>query len=249
MARDTEPYAHDSANEAPHASSLQRRDLLVGGALLAAAGVAYARLPRDSRLLIGKGKLEDLVPKTIGPWQFQTTSGLVLPPSDQLSDRIYSQLLTRQYSAPDGSSVMLLIAYSGAQDGVIQVHRPEICYPASGYRLVQNRGHDLRLTDKIDIGTRFIVAERDLRREQLMYWTRLGSYFPVAWADQRMAVIRENLAGIIPDGVLMRFSSIGDTDARAMLDSFATELYRSVGPVMKQVMAGTSGTVGRASSA
>lgn len=244
MARDTEPYVQHPADKGA-GRSLQRRDLLIGGALLAAAGIAYARLPRDSRLLIGEGKLENLVPKTIGRWQFQTTSGLVLPPSDQLSDRIYSQLLTRAYSAPDGSTVMLLIAYSGAQDGVLQVHRPEICYPASGYSLVRNVRHDLRLSDRIDIATRFMVAERDLRREQLMYWTRLGSYFPAAWADQRMAVIRENLAGIIPDGVLMRFSSVGDEDASAMLDEFATELYRAVGPVMKQVMAGTAGMVGQ----
>jgi EpsI family protein len=243
MERDIEPFVN--VDDTARAGSLQRRDLLIGGGLLAAAGVAYARMPRDSRLLIGTGKLEDLVPKTIGRWQFQTTSGLVLPPSDQLQDRIYSQLLTRAYSAPDGSTVMLLIAYSGAQDGVIQVHRPEICYPASGYRLMQNRGHDLQLAEGIDIGTRFIVAERDLRREQLMYWTRLGSYFPVAWADQRMAVIRENLAGIIPDGVLVRFSSVGDADAGAMLDAFATELYRSVGPVMKQVLAGTVGSIVR----
>lgn len=232
------------ADDRPEAGGLRRRELLIGGALLAASGVAYARMPRNATRLLGDGKLEDLVPKTIGPWRFETTSGLVLPPEDELSDRIYSQLLTRRYSGPDGSQVMLLIAYSGMQDGVIQVHRPEVCYPASGYRLIENERLDVRLGGGVDIASRFIVAERDLQREQMIYWTRLGAYFPVTWADQRMAVIRENLAGVIPDGALLRFSSVGDGDARTLLSRFAADLYAAVGPAMRRGMAGAGAAPG-----
>lgn len=240
MARDDRPE-----HVAPAAASLRRRDILIGGALLGASGLAYARRPRINTQLLGARKLEDVVPTAFGNWQFQTTSGLVLPPKDQLSDRIYSQLLTRQYGAADGSQVMLLMAYSGAQDGVIQVHRPEVCYPASGYRLRQVSRLDVPLAPQVDIAAHFMVAERDLRREQLMYWTRLGGYFPDTWADQRLAVIRENLAGKIPDGLLIRFSSVGTQDARAMLVSFARDLYHAVDPLMRRVMAGT-GTGGTA---
>jgi len=39
-----------------------RRDLIVGGASLAAAGVAYARMPRDPLMLIGKDQLDKIIP-------------------------------------------------------------------------------------------------------------------------------------------------------------------------------------------
>ena len=58
-----------------------------------------------------------------------------MPPQDQLQDKVYSQLLTRTYANQAGDEIMLLIAYNGAQDGVVQIHRPEVCYPASGFRL------------------------------------------------------------------------------------------------------------------
>lgn len=214
-----------------------RRDLLIGGALLTAAGTAYARIPRRTAKPLGKDQLEAMVPKTIGQWQFETTSGLVLPPSDQLRDRIYSQLLTRTYSAPDGSQLMVLMAYSPSQDGVIQIHRPEVCYPASGYRLTTNRLHDLRL-GPVEVPTRFIVAESETRREQLMYWTRLGQHIPSNWRGQRTAVISENLAGRIPDGILVRFSTVGNADAGPMLDSFAQTLFAAAGTPLRQLLIG-----------
>lgn len=214
-----------------------RRDLLIGGALLAAAGTAYARLPHSTAKPLRKDELEAITPKTIGQWQFETTSGLVLPPSDQLRDRIYSQLLTRTYSAPDGSQLMLLMAYSPSQDGVIQIHRPEVCYPASGYRLTTNRLHDLRL-GAVDVPTRFIVAESETRTEQLMYWTRLGRHIPSNWRGQRTAVISENLEGRIPDGILVRFSTVGNSDAGPMLDAFAKTLFAIAGDPLRRLLIG-----------
>lgn len=217
-----------------------RRDLLIGGALLGAAGLAYALKPRRNALLLGSAQLEDIVPKEFDRWRFETTSGLVLPPSDQLSDRIYSQLLTRIYDGPGGAQVMMLIAYSQAQDGVIQIHRPEICYPASGYRLTANQRHDIALAPQLHVPTRYIVAESEVRREQLVYWTRLGDRFAGTWFEQRVAVIEENLVGLIPDGVLVRLSSVTAGDARPMLDEFATALFAAVSQRMRNVLVGAT---------
>ena len=216
-----------------------RRDILVGGALLAAAGTAFARKPRLNSSALGDAKLESIIPNRFEGWKFETTSGLVLPPQDQLSDTIYSQILSRVYSREDDSSVMLLIAYSSAQDGVIQVHRPEVCYPASGFRLVENRPYTVSLAANRQIPTRFIVAESPVRREQMVYWTRIGHHFPARWLDQRIAVAEENLAGIIPDGVLVRVSALADGDARPLLNDFLSALFRSVPDRMKRVLVGS----------
>ncbi|QKS01995.1 EpsI family protein [Sphingomonas sp. CL5.1] len=212
--------------------------MLLGGALLATAAAGFALMPRRVEKLLGDAKLDKLVPENFAGWRYQAASGLVLPPADQLRDKIYSQFVTRAYTRADGAAVMLLIAYSGAQDGTIQVHRPEICYPASGYKLTQIAGHETPLAPGLTIPSRYIVAEADLRREQLIYWTRVGDYFPAKWSAQRLAVIKENFSGVIPDGVLVRMSAVGADDARGLLDSFARDLYAAVGPRLRQVLVG-----------
>ena len=218
--------------------TLPRRQLLTGAALLAAAGAAFAFTPRTVLRTLGGSKLDALVPHDIGGWQFQAASGLVLPPADQLRDRIYSELLTRIYRHADGSMMMLLIAYAGTQDGTIQVHRPEVCYPASGFRLTDIEDRDVALARGVDVPSRYIVAETELRTEQMIYWTRLGHLFPRKWSEQKLAVIEENLQGIIPDGVLVRISTLGQADARASLDRFASAMFAAVGPQMKSVLVG-----------
>jgi len=227
----------------PHgqpSAGLSRRNLLIGGAMLAVAGVSYARQPTAPPPLLGKTKLDTLMPDQIGRWIYQTKSGLVLPPRDQLSERIYDDLVTRVYAAPDGTGVMLLIAYSGQQDGMLQVHRPEVCYPASGYDITRTREHPIRLSGGMELESRFIVAESRARTEQLIYWTRIGPSFPTRWIAQRWAVVEENMKGIIPDGVLVRISTIAPDDASALaiLDDFAKELVRVAPAKVRQALIG-----------
>lgn len=218
--------------------SPSRREAMVGGAFLLAAMAGLALKPRRAELLLGSAKLDDLIPQAFGNWHFEPASGLVLPPPDQLRDKIYSQLVTRLYSRADGASVMLLVAYSGAQDGTIQIHRPEVCYPASGFRLTENAAHTIPLSPSISIPGRYIVAEGNLRREQLIYWTRQGDHFPTKWSEQKTAVIAENFAGIIPDGILVRMSSTTPLAADTLFDGFARDLYAAVGARMRQVLVG-----------
>lgn len=223
---------------APQAVVIGRREMLIGGALLAAAGSAFALKPRRQQNLIGTATLDTLVPAAFRGWKFETSSGLVLPPADQLRNELYSQILTRTYQHEDGNGVMLLIAYNGSQDGTLQVHRPEVCYPASGFKLTRIDDRLTPVTDTIRIPSRYIVAETELRSEQMIYWTRLGSRFPRSWSEQKVAVIEENLEGLIPDGVLVRISMLGQSDVRPALDRFAADLYASVGPRMRGVLVG-----------
>lgn len=232
------------AREAAAHARLSRRETLIGGAFFAAAAAGLALKPRQLENLLGDGKLDELVPQRIGDWRFNTASGLVLPPADQLRDSIYSQLLTRVYTRDGAAPVMLLIAYSGAQDGTIQIHRPEVCYPASGFRLTRNEPHQVPLAAPLAaaaaVPARGIVAETEGRREQIVYWTRLGNHFPTRWIEQRLAVTAENFAGVVPDGVLVRVSSTGYGNQFPMLDEFARALVASVGRRMRQVLLGPS---------
>lgn len=224
--------------ELPASGIGTRRQFLMGGACLTAATTAFAFKPRHHVEFLGDAKIEALVPLQFGGWSFVGSSGLVLPPEDQLQNSLYSQLLTRTYNNAAGHQIMLLIAYNASQDGVVQVHRPEVCYPASGYRLSAIEEHVVHLATETNIPGRYVIAETGLRREEIIYWTRLGSYFPQKWSEQRWAVFIQNMRGDIPDGLLIRFSSVMEEVGVAGLDDFARELYASVNSRMKHVLSG-----------
>jgi EpsI family protein len=231
--------AHKRDRTTPVVSPLgTRREFLLGSACLVAAGTALARKPRRFVEFLGGAKIEALVPLKFKGWTIVDSSGLVLPPEDQLQDELYTQLLTRTYRNAAGQQIMLLIAYNASQDGIVQVHRPEVCYPASGYRLTAIDEHVVPLAADLNIPARHLIAETGLRREEIVYWTRLGSYFPRDWSEQRWAVFKQNLRGDIPDGMLIRFSSVMPEVGISGLDDFARELYGSVDPRMRRVLTG-----------
>jgi hypothetical protein len=66
----------------------------------------------------------------------------------------------------------------------------------------------------------------------------LGTAFPRQWSEQRVAVFEQNLRGDIPDGLLVRISSVSPDVGPADLDAFARDLYASVGNTMRSVLVG-----------
>ncbi len=96
-------------------------------------------MPNKRVDLLGNQKLETVLPEKFGRWTYVSSSGLVVPPEDQMVRALYSQLVTRVYSDGDGSQIMLLVAQSASQTGILQIHRPEICYTAGGYALSDDR--------------------------------------------------------------------------------------------------------------
>jgi len=217
-----------------------RRDLLVGGATLLAAGTAYARMPHRPTMMIGKDQLDKIVPLHIGDWSYETASGLVLPPPDQLARLLYDQQLTRAYTSPDQLPVMLLMAYGSSQGGMLQIHRPEICYPASGFHLTETQVTSIPLTTGRKVPARGFTATSDTRVEQVLYWTRIGDMIPTSWYGQRLSVIRSNLAGMIPDGLLVRLStvSIDPVQAQQTLKTFAAAMLGAMPPTTRRMLIG-----------
>jgi EpsI family protein len=193
-----------------------RRDFVVGAALAGASAVGYAAQPQVVNPRIANKKFESWIPGTVGAWSVEGTSGVVLPPPDALSDRLYDNLVTRVYRGPDSEAVMMLIAYNFKQDGVLQLHRPEFCYPAGGYKLSSTVPVTLALGQGREIPASAFTAVSSTQTEQVLYFTRLGDSFPRTWADQRISVLRANLHGQIPDGAMMRVSLFG-ADQQAAL--------------------------------
>ena len=216
---------------------LTRRKFALGLTFAAASGVAAARQPTRHVDFLGKNKLDQLLPEQLGNWKFVSTSGLVVPPEDQLARAIYSQLLTRVYEHRNGTRIMLLVAQSSAQTGILQIHRPEFCYTAGGYRLSDTEPHVVNLPSG-PLPVQSISATREAITEQLVYWTRIGAHLPKSWPQQRMAVAIDNLRGLIPDAVMVRISTLSSDKAAALatIDEFVNALMGSVAPQMRRVL-------------
>ena len=212
--------------------NLSRRKLLLGALFGGVASVTLARKPRKHLDYLGPAKLDNLIPKTIGQWEFATTSGLIVPPDDSLRSELYSQVLMRVYvdkTDTQSPPIMLLIAQSPAQVGILQIHRPEFCYPAGGFELSPTVERTIWAIDRM-LPVNQLTATAPGRIEQILYWTRVGDAMPASWAQQRMAIAVDNLKGVIPDAVLVRVSSI-DADrelAYGRLAKFAEIMVRDL---------------------
>jgi EpsI family protein len=232
----------DLQDDAPTAAEVQpgltRRHMVIGGALAVTSAIALVRQPEVTVLPLKEGTLEKLIPTQIGRWRFETKSGLVLPPEDPLSDSLYSDILTRVYVSENAPPIMFLIAYSNTQDGMLQLHRPEVCYPAGGFNLSETRVMPVDLDKGTQIAARYFSAESAARTEQILYWTRIGTEAPTSWLGQRTAIMRANLKGVIPDGILVRISSVlpDYQSARPVLEEFVAALSQELSPAARKLL-------------
>jgi EpsI family protein len=223
-------------------NSPSRRDVLMGGALLASAGTAAALVPRDRLVLMPKGHdLEDMVPQKVGAWTHVPGPGIVLPRTEgSLSAKIYGEVLSRVYFADNLLPVILVIAYGPVQNDLLQLHRPEVCYSAVGFDVSETVQRPLMLRPGVALPARQLVARSDRRTETISYWTRVGDDLPTNGREQRLVKLRQQWDGYIADGILVRMSCAVPPDAQvlALLSDFARELVDAVPAVDRPALIG-----------
>lgn len=186
-----------------------RRDVLIGGTLAAGAAAAYAMTPRGRLVLMPPGgKLEDIVPTTIGSWRTKPSSQIVLPKPREgsLADRLYSDQLARLYGSDTELPIVLVMAYGEVQNDSLQLHRPEVCYSAVGFSIENVRTATLNVRPDLRLPVRDLVARGDSRVETISYWTRIGDDLPTDGTQQRLVKLRQQWDGYIADGILVRLS-------------------------------------------
>ena len=208
-----------------------RRDLFIGGSMLAAAASAAALTPRERLVLLGDKKIDAIVPTRIGNWTHVPSTAFVLPKTPgSLADRLYSQTVSRLYQSPSQVPVMLVIAYGNLQSDLLQLHRPEACYTSVGVTISRSAVANVALGPKAALRVRELVASSDSRIEPIVYWTRIGDDLPTDGSEQRWSKLRQQMNGLIPDGVLVRVSTVGEPTAEvfAGLREFCAEMVRAV---------------------
>ncbi len=227
---------------AVHIQASSRREFLVGGALLASA-LASGALAHAVSASIPTGSLRpDDVPSRIGNWRFSPNSTLLIPEGEGAGDPVYDQVVARHYLSDTDLPVMLLIAYGAAQSGSTQLHRPEVCYPAAGFRMMDHADVLLRLPSAPPITARTLTGVAPGRVEQIVYWSRVGGDFPTRNLAQRWSVLRQTLEHGAPDGALVRLSTITEDQALgvATLRRFAAALLASSGPDLRRLLVGAA---------
>ena len=221
---------------------IARRDLLIGAAAAGAAGLALALKPRRHVSLLGKIKLENVVPESFPGWSAEASQGLVKPKPQGLAAELYNEEVQRVYYNPDTeTAVMVLIAYGGTQSDTLQLHRPEVCYPAIGFAIQSKAPGLLPLPGGTGLPLVRLVAVAGEREENILYWTRVGEALPTNGESQRSILVKDAMRGFVPDGVLVRCSTINIDHAAAfkVLDAFVPAFLKAVGASGRPALVGT----------
>lgn len=215
--------------------------VLAGLMVMASVGGIAARPSAKASDGAPRYLLEEIVPKQFGEWRElpQRSAQVVNPQTQELLDKLYSQILTRTYVNAAGYQIMLSLAYGDDQRGGLQAHKPEVCYPAQGFKLVSNRQSTLA-TPFGTIATRRLNTTLGPRHEPVTYWLTVGDTAIQNRLEKRMVEIRLGLTGQIPDGLLFRVSSIDPSIERAFSqqDKFVIDLLGAVNPTDRTRLSG-----------
>jgi len=217
-----------------------RRDLIIGGLCAVSAGAAYAMTPRRKVTLVGEAKLEQVVPEKFGAWVSNDVGDpFALNTENSLSAKIYNQLITRLYiNTATGQQVLMLLAYGASQTDDLQIHRPEVCYPAFGYDIVENKNVDVPILGRVSLPARQMLAQKETASESIVYWSRIGETLPQDGDQQRRDKLNAAMRGFVPDGILCRFSCVRPGTV-ADLQAFIVEILTNVAPDKRQMLVGT----------
>jgi exosortase B len=203
--------------------------LLMGAALLAARLLQPTHRIAEHKPPIA---LEQQVPEAFGEWRLDRSIAPVVPdPGLQaLLNSLYSQTLARTYVNAAGQRVMLSIAYGSDQSNeATAVHRPEFCYSAQGFRVARGAAETLSIGGT-QVPAQRLVAELGRRVEPITYWVTLDEVATLPGVGRKLQQIRYGLGGQIPDGMLVRVSSIAPEAAQsfALQQRFLEQLHAAV---------------------
>ena len=129
------------------------------------------------------------LPMKIGGW-----TGTDVKLNDNVKDVLNADvIISRKYNnVTSGDSISLLIVYRkfGRRDFA---HRPEICYPASGWEIV-SKGNTTINYNKKNIDAIEVVAQKQFRRDMIVYWFASGEKSESSYLKQQAMMSLDRLS-------------------------------------------------------
>jgi EpsI family protein len=192
-------------------------------------------------------KLDDMIPAHFGHWTLDSSVAPLTPDETQkeLISALYDQTLARTYVNDAGERVMLSIAYGGDQSKQLQLHLPEVCYVAQGFDLVEEHRGELA-TPYGKLPVKRLVMRENARNEPITYWVTVGDKAVMSGLGQKYQRFLYNLTGKIPDGMLVRVSTVGpDKDnAYRVQERFVNDMLQALPPQDRTHLVGAATTKG-----
>jgi EpsI family protein len=216
-------------------SRLSRFGLVMSGLMFLSAWTAKLITPTvyfsDTRPAL---EFEKIIPVAFGGWKEkeEQNAHIVNPEIEASLKKVYAQTLSRSYINSKGDYVMVSIAYGKDQRDAVQLHYPEVCYPAQGFQIISKK-NDILQTARFSIPLRLLETQFGQERHELVtYWVVIGETAIRGGTEKKLAEMRYAMSGEIPDGHIFRISTI-DTDserAYAIHRQFASDLMTAVEP-------------------
>jgi exosortase B len=185
------------------------------GAAIAIGGVALATPSLAPQPMARPIDLAAILPASFGDWRLDRDVPPIAPTPDARAklDRLYDAIAARTYVNSAGERMMLTVAYGGDQSDALKAHRQEVCYTAQGFRVGGLEHATLAAAGREIPVTRFI-AVRGARSEPVTYWFTMGDRVVLGRLERLRVQLAAGFAGRIPDGMLVRVSSLSH-DPRA----------------------------------
>ena len=222
------------------------RNVILLVLMLAASGLALALRPTQKIADLGPViNLNTMIPHTFGNWseEQQNSVQMVDPQQQEMIEKIYTQTLSRVYKDNHDYRIMLAIAYGDDQRDFMQMHYPEVCYPAQGFSLQGKQTGTLATENGLIPVTR-ILTNLGQRNEPVTYWTTVGNRVFQGGLQKKIAEMSYGLNGKIPDGMLIRVSSIDAEAPRAyeMQAQFIDQMLGALTSEHRQKLNGMPGS-------
>lgn len=220
--------------------------VIIAGLMVVAAILSVALKPRVHMAdELPPVDLAKAIPASFGEWKIDPNMVPVSASPDVQArlNAIYTQTLARTYANDAGQRIMLSIAYGADQSGDgNQVHRPEFCYTAQGFQLLGNIIGNLA-TQYGTLPVRRLLAVQGERNEPITYWVTVGDKATLPGLQRKLNQLAYGLTGKVPDGMLVRVSSIDTNSGNAykLQEKFIRDLLLDMKPQDRVRIAGKFG--------
>jgi EpsI family protein len=187
---------------------------VICAAMVVASGVAYLLTPHTLLAdTLPAVNLEKDFPSAFGHWKLDPQADVSIPnpQTEGVIKSIYTDTLTRVYVSDTGKQVFLSVAYGKNQSDGHGLHYPEVCYPAQGFLITSTQAAQIRIDSEV-VPAKHLVAARGEQMEPITYWATVGRKIILSGTAHKVAQLEYGFRGYIPDGLIIRVSSIG-TDA------------------------------------
>jgi EpsI family protein len=144
------------------------------------------------------------------------------------------------YFGKNNQRIMISLSYGENQlDSRFNAHRPEYCYKAQGFTTSSSKDESISIANS-SFKVRTLLAEKNGRREQITYWMTMSGQPILPGLSRLIQQVKNGLFGKIPDGYLIRVSSLGGNyeEASASHRAFLNDWLKSLPQNLKIMLIG-----------